>query len=115
MASGYSGIKPLNKKNNGIWSSYTLICKLGHGGLYGTDEKKYRDFVWNSGRYIDVPKLINTYRQKVNPDVLVFLVQIAGYQDTIIPEFYDKTYILGGWGDGILRFAAEMAGLTAQE
>lgn len=37
------------------------------------------------------------------------MVQVAGYQDTIIPEFYDKTYILGGWGDGLLRFAASMS------
>lgn len=40
--------------------------------------------------------------------VTVFLVQVAGYQDTIVPEFYDRTYILGGWSDGLLRFAAQM-------
>jgi plasmid maintenance system antidote protein VapI len=84
--------------------------QAGHGGLYGMDSKKYKDFAWN-GHYIDVPKLIATYRKQVNPNVLVFLVQVAGYQDTIVPEFYDKTYILGGWGDGLLRFAAEMASL----
>jgi len=39
------------------------------------------------------------------------LVQVAGSLDTIMLEFYNKTYILGGWNDGILRFAAEMAGL----
>jgi hypothetical protein len=46
--------------------------------------------------------------------VKVFLVQIAGYQDTLMPEFYDRTYILGGWGEGLLRFAAEMAAITQQ-
>ena len=25
-----------------------------------------------------------------------------------MPEFYDRTYILGGWGEGLLRFAAAM-------
>jgi len=26
-----------------------------------------------------------------------------------VPEFYRGTYILGGWGPGLLKFAAEMA------
>lgn len=82
--------------------------QAGHGGLFG-DPSKYPDFIWDgSGRYIDVAKMISTYRKKVNPDVKVYLVQVAGYADTLIPEFYDKTYILGGWGDGILRFADYM-------
>jgi hypothetical protein len=58
-----------------------------------------------------VARLIARYRQRVNPRVMVFLVQIAGHQDTLVPEFYDRTYILGGWGEGLLRFAAEMAEL----
>lgn len=81
--------------------------QAGHGGLYGTNAKAYADYVWKT-RYIDVSKLVMDYRRKVNPDVMVFLVQVAGYQDTIIPEFYDKTYILGGWSDSILRFADAM-------
>jgi hypothetical protein len=40
--------------------------------------------------------------------VNVFLVQIAGYQDTIVPEFYKRIYILGGWGPGLLSFASSM-------
>jgi hypothetical protein len=85
--------------------------QAGHGGLYGTNPSEYSAFKWSNGRNIDVAKLIKEYRKKVNPNVNVYLVQIAGYQDTIVPEFYDRTYILGGWGDGILRFAAEMSGL----
>lgn len=82
--------------------------QAGHGGLYGTDQKEYQNFLWNNSNFIDVPKLINHYRETVNPEVKVFLVQVAGYQDTIIPEFYDKTYILGGWGENLLKFAKEM-------
>ena len=37
------------------------------------------------------------------------MVQIAGYKDTLVPEFYDRTYILGGWGEGLLRFADAMS------
>lgn len=83
--------------------------QAGHGGLYGTNSQDYAAWQWQGGRYIDVPKLIAAYRERVNPHVMVYLVQVAGYQDTIVPEFYDRTFILGGWGEGLLRFAAEMA------
>ena len=87
--------------------------QAGHGGLYGNGG--YDNYLWNRGvggyRYIDVPKLINTYRHGVNPNLNVYLVQVAGYQDTIVPEFYNRTYILGGWGSGILKFAASMSQL----
>jgi uridine kinase len=87
--------------------------QAGHGGLYGTDSNQYREYIWsNGGRYIDVPKLINKYRSTVNPNVEVFLVQVAGYQDTIVPEHYRHTHILGGWSDGILRYAQRF--LTGQ-
>jgi len=93
------------------WDSIFVMSDMqaGHGGLYGTNPGQYREYGWGSGgRYIDVAKLVSTYRKRVNPNVKVFLVQIAGYKDTLVPEFYDRTYILGGWGEGLLRFAAEM-------
>lgn len=105
---------------NGIWMFFDKAIKqkehwdhifvysdmqAGHGGLYGINQSDYKDYVWNKGRYIDVAKLIKVYREKVNPNVQVYLVQVAGYKDTLAPEFYDKTYILGGWGEGILKFA----------
>lgn len=86
--------------------------QAGHGGLYGVNAKDYDAFRWGSSNYIDVPKLVATYRARVNPKVNVYLVQVAGYQDTLMPEFYERTYILGGWGEGLLRFAAEMAGVA---
>jgi hypothetical protein len=80
--------------------------QAGHGGLYGTD--KVTDKWALNSTHIDVPGLVKEYRKKVNPNVFVYLVQIAGYEDTIMPEFYDKTFILGGWSDEILRFAGQM-------
>lgn len=103
------------------WDSVFVYSDMqaGHGGLYGTDAKAYAKYQWvgrgSSHQYIDVPSLIRDYRRKVNRDVNVYLVQIAGYQDTIVPEYYDRTYILGGWGDGLLRFAAAMSGVPHQE
>lgn len=88
--------------------------QAGHGGLFGKSPSDYKEFTWGS-RYIDVPKLVAAYRREVNPKVHVHLVQVAGYQDTLMPEHYDRTTILGGWGDGLLRFAAEIAHLRDGE
>ncbi len=102
-------------RNKEVWDSIFVMSDMqaGHGGLYGTNPKAYKEYGWGSGgRFIDVAKLIATYRKKVNPNVKVFLVQIAGYKDTLVPELYDRTYILGGWGEGLLRFAAEMDKIT---
>ena len=92
--------------------------QAGHGGLYtnGTHAPT-PEFTWNKGgygrnTYVDVPALIAAYRKAVNPNVQVFLVQVAGYGDTIVPEIYDKTYILGGWSDGILKFADKVTKLN---
>lgn len=90
--------------------------QAGHGGLYGRGG--YPDFTWMGSRghhaHVDVPKLIQRYRKTVNPRVNVFLVQIAGYEDTLVPEYYDRTFILGGWSDGLLRFARRMLDLQLQ-
>jgi len=114
---------------NGIWLFWDKAIKerehwdhvfvfsdmqAGHGGLYGTNANHYAEYVWPDGRHIDVSKLIRKYRSTVNQNVNVYLVQVAGYQDTIVPEFYDRTYILGGWGEGLLRFAASMNGMCQQ-
>ena len=82
------------------WDSVFVFSDMqaGHGGLYGTDKKAYAAYRWGgkNGAYIDVAKLVATYRQKVNPEVDVFLVQVAGYQDTIIPEIYGP-HVYFGW------------------
>lgn len=112
---------------NGIWLFFDKAIKekqhwdhifvysdmqAGHGGLYGEKSSEYSNYKWNNSHYIDVAALIKDYRKKVNKDVKVYLVQMAGYQDTLIPEFYKDTYILGGWGDGLLRFADKMSKIT---
>lgn len=97
------------------WDNVFVMSDMqaGHGGLYGTSgvNAEYR---WTKGYghpYIDVAKLVRDYRAEVNKNVNVFLIQVAGYQDTIIPEFYKRTYILGGWSEGIFRFAHQMSGM----
>lgn len=85
--------------------------QAGHGGLYGRG-KIPSEYLWSTGKYnntyIDVSGMVAKYRREVNPNVFVYLVQIAGYEDTLLPEYYDKTYILGGWSSRVLDFAAKM-------
>lgn len=88
--------------------------QAGHGGLYGLSHTVASEYLWPNRRYgghpyVDVPKLIQRYRVQVNPHVMVYLVQVAGYEDTIAPETYERTAIIGGWSTELLRYAARFA------
>ena len=108
---------------NGIWmffrdsisnkTSYDNIFiysdqQAGHGGLYGTSEgqEEYRDYSLDS--YIDVLKLIYEYRKKVNSKVNIFSIQCAGYDNSVIPENYYRTTILGSWTGKESVYAQEL-------
>lgn len=84
--------------------------QAGHGGLYGIgrayiiDSKDYAC----KGNYIDVMKLINKYRQNVNPKVNVFCVQTAGYDNILIPEYTYRGAVLYGWTGKELLFASKV-------
>lgn len=98
------------------WDAIFVLSDMqaGHGALYGQRAKDYPQYVWakaGGNAYLDVPGLVAAYREQVNAGVMVYLVQTNGYAETIVPEFYERTYILGGWGEGLLRFAAEMQAL----
>ena len=85
--------------------------QAGHGGLYGegSDMTEYtRKGYCVRGMYIDVAKLIDTYRKEVNPNVNVFSVQTAGYNNVVVPEYGYRTNILYGWTGKELSFADTM-------
>ena len=106
---------------NGIWLALDDIIRsgekfdrifiysdmqAGHGGLYGIGNAyPLYPSAFSSERYIDVPKLVQEYRNKVNPDCKLYSIQIGGYSDNIFPEFYPNTCIMGGWSTEILKFA----------
>lgn len=97
---------------NGIWVFFRDAIKhkeyydnifiysdqqAGHGGLYGIDSSEYRNYVYKRGNHVDVLKLIQEYRTKVNSKVNVFSVQTAGYDNSVIPENIYRGAILTGW------------------
>lgn len=99
---------------NGIWLFWDQAIKnkihydtvfiysdmqAGHGGLYGTNRQAYKDFIHKGkgGSYIDVLALVEKYRKTVNPKVNVFSVQVAGYDNAVLPENLYRGAILAGW------------------
>jgi hypothetical protein len=89
--------------------------QAGHGGLYGTSvqTEKYGNLGYSCGgnywsSYINVFKLIQDYRKKVNPKVNVFSIQTAGYNNVVIPEYAYRTNIMYGWTGNEAVFAKAM-------
>jgi hypothetical protein len=97
---------------NGIWIFFNEAIKnkkhydnifiysdmqAGHGGLYGNNPSEYSEFRHEGGRYIDVLALVQKYRKEVNPKVNLFSVQVAGYDNTVLPENLYRGAILAGW------------------
>jgi len=80
--------------------------QAGHGGLFGIDSSEYRDFIHpNRGSYIDVLSLVEKYRKVVNPKVNIFSVQVAGYDNSVLPENLYRGAILAGWTGRETQFA----------
>ena len=98
-------------KNKEHWDNIFVYSDMqaGHGGLYGKDKDDYKDYICRKGLpYIDVSKLVQTYRSQVNPKVNVFMVQTAGYNNVLVPEYGYRTNILYGWTGKELIFAKTM-------
>jgi hypothetical protein len=83
------------------WDTVFIYSDMqaGHGNLYGRNSSEYREFIHTKkrGSYIDVLALVEKYRKTVNPKVNVFTVQVAGYNNSVLPENLYRGAILGGW------------------
>jgi len=86
-----------NKKHYDTVFIYSDM-QAGHGNLYGVNSRDYKDYIHkNGGSYIDVLALVRKYRDTVNPKVNVFTVQVAGYNNSVLPENLYRGAILAGW------------------
>ena len=100
-------------ENKEHWDNIFIYSdqQAGHGGLYGTDahRRQYDRLGFGCNyRHINVFKLIQEYRRKVNPKVNVFSVQTAGYNNVVIPEYAYRTNIMYGWTGNEAVFAKAM-------
>jgi hypothetical protein len=87
--------------------------QAGYGGLYAENKLRedMKDFIVdnsNSICYIDVLKLADIYRANVNPKINLFSVQVAGYNNSIIPSLLYRGAILSGWTGKEAKMAYEM-------
>jgi len=108
------GRKQGGSTENGIWVFWDKAIKnkvhydtvfiysdmqAGHGGLFGFSNtvgaSPYGTSI--SETHVDVLKMVNVYRKKVNPKVNVFSVQVAGYDNSVLPENLYRGAILSGW------------------
>ena len=90
--------KAINNKEH--WDTVFIYSDMqaGHGNLYGTDSSAYSKYLHKKGgSYIDVLALVEKYRATVNPKVNVFSVQVAGYNNSVLPENLYRGAILSGW------------------
>ena len=99
-------------KNKEHWDNIFIYSDMqaGHGGLYGTgyDMAEYSKAGFDCNyNHINVFKLIQEYRKKVNSKVNVFCIQTAGYDNVVIPEMAYRTAIMYGWTGKEAQFAHE--------
>jgi len=98
---------PAEMRFDNIFIYSDMQC--GHGGLYGTNPKEYKQYlVKNGDPHIDVLKLVEEYRQKVNTNVNLFSIQVAGYDNNILPEHIYRGAILSGWTGNEVTYAKEI-------
>lgn len=54
---------------------------------------------------------IKRYHKDINPNTNFFFVQMAGYQDSPIPDCWDRVYYCGSWSGQFLHFVKRMIDL----
>ena len=98
------------------WFCYSDM-QVGHGGLYGKDlDIINKGCLWgnkcsNSTLYIDIHKCIEKYRMQINPKINTYMIQTAGYDNTVLPESTYRGAILAGWTGNEVVYAKELCKL----
>lgn len=82
--------------NEGSWDRIFIYSDMQAG--YESHTINYKN---------SVPAQVKNYHE-LYPNAMFYFVQMGGYQDTLIPEYFDKVFLLGGWSDSVLKFASTM-------
>lgn len=64
-----------------------------------TDEESYDSYGDHS-----VKGELDIYRKTVNPDVYVYVINLAGYGTSEFPEGDKNVCLMGGWSDKVVEF-----------
>lgn len=103
-------INAINKKEH--WDNIFIYSDMqaGHGELYGTSLqiKHYQSMGFNIHNRINLLPIIELYRKEVNPKVNIYTIQVAGYDNVILPENLYRTSILYGWTGKEILYAKQI-------
>lgn len=99
-----------------IWLDTVFIysdMQAGTGGLFSSGKhfrelKSYNAVLPGVGMFIDVLSLVKYYRDTVNPITNLFSVQVAGYDNSVLPDILYRGAILSGWTGKEIKLAYEM-------
>lgn len=94
------------------WFCYSDM-QVGHGELYGNDPDIENEFHFQKDgsnnrsftKYINIHECLNKYRKEINSKINTFMVQTAGYNNTILPELLYRGSILSGWTGNEILYA----------
>ena len=91
--------KAINEKTHYDTVFIYSDMQAGHGGLFGHSNTVGRSKYGHKrgSTYVDVLAMVQAYREQVNPKVNVFSVQVAGYNNSVLPENLYRGAILAGW------------------
>ena len=97
--------------------------QAGHGGLFGNDVDMDDTWIWRDDtmqswirheKYIHLPKLVEDYRQRINPILNVFCIQTAGYNDSILPQSMYRATNFASWTGKETLYAKKVIALWDQ-
>lgn len=93
--------------------------QAGTGHLYASYDhretmQKMNCMIGHGSAYIDVLSLVDTYRKTIYPKVNIFSVQVAGYDNSIMPDILYRGALLSGWTGKEAKLAYEMCQLWDQ-
>jgi TROVE domain len=89
--------------------------QAGYSKLYatGTHTAEMKEFNCLANEsysaYVDVLSLVKQYRESVNSKVNMFSVQVAGYDNSVLPDILYRGAILSGWTGKEALLAYEMS------
>lgn len=117
-----NGKKAGRGTENGIWLFFNKSIRdinvydnifiysdmqAGYGKLYGKNSNNYIKYSVN-GSYIDVLSLLNKYRMDINGKVNFFSIQVAGYDNNVIPDNIYRGAIMQGWTGKEVCYSQEL-------
>lgn len=74
--------------------------------------------IWDShGRNGTVKSSFDSYREEVNPNASLYMIDLSSYGDLVTPEGYSNVYNISGWNEKIIDFIqyAEEPGQIIEE